>query len=223
MTNPASASAGGPSGERYRWLITFRIEGDLRFISHHDTLRLWSRALNRTGLPLRFTEGFNPHPRIMLPLPRPVGIASRAELLVFETLAPIDPDEACERLQEVAPTGLTVLGGRRLADAERVHPTSVRYQLLLPEPPPPDWNDRLRQILEAKSLQVRRPDPEGGEGRTIDVRPYLLELSGQGQALEFTLKVTRDGTARPGEIAGLLGLDPKQIHHRIERLEVQWQ
>src|SRR3990172_12981655 len=87
-------------GGRYRWLFAYSIDGDLRFISHHDTLRLFRRALARADLPVRFSEGFNPHPRIMIPLPRPVGIASRAEGLVVETVGLIDPDDALRRLQE---------------------------------------------------------------------------------------------------------------------------
>src|SRR3989304_8362378 len=94
-----------PCGERHRWLFAYSIDGDLRFISHHDTLRLFRRAMARANLPVRYSEGFNPHPRIMIPLPRPVGIASQAEAIVVETELPIDPDEALQQLRRHTPVG----------------------------------------------------------------------------------------------------------------------
>ena len=67
-----------------RWVFTFSVTGDLRFISHRDTLRLLQRAVARADLPVRFSEGYNPHPRIAIPLPRPVGVASDDEAVVIE-------------------------------------------------------------------------------------------------------------------------------------------
>ena len=81
---------------RCRCALEYTIGGDLRFISHRDTLRLFQRAVARAALPVRFTEGFNPHPRMMIPLPRPVGVASQAETLVGSHVIP------CEAVPAVA-------------------------------------------------------------------------------------------------------------------------
>src|SRR3990172_12933571 len=115
-------------GGRYRWLFAYSIDGDLRFISHHDTLRLFRRALARADLPVRHSEGFNPHPRLMIPLPRPVGVASCAEVIVVETERPIDPDDALQRLERQTPEGIAMLSSRRLALAGRL-------QTILGRPP----------------------------------------------------------------------------------------
>ncbi len=64
--------------------IRFRIGGALRFLSHAETARLWQRACTRAALPVRYSQGFNPHPRMSLPLPRPVGVAADEELLVVK-------------------------------------------------------------------------------------------------------------------------------------------
>ena len=61
--------------------IRFKVEGTLRFLSHAETVRLLERACVRAGLRLRYSEGFNPHPKLSLPLPRPVGVESDEELL----------------------------------------------------------------------------------------------------------------------------------------------
>ena len=65
-----------------KWAIELSVEGDLRFLSHHDMMRAMERLVCRAKLPLKYTQGFNPRPVLSLSLPRPVGVASRAELLV---------------------------------------------------------------------------------------------------------------------------------------------
>ena len=64
-------------------VIRFKIGGSLRFLSHAETLRLFERACVRAGLNLQYSQGFNPHPRFSLPLPRPVGVESDDELLTI--------------------------------------------------------------------------------------------------------------------------------------------
>ncbi len=69
------------SNETMLLAVRFKVEGSLRFLSHAETLRLLQRACVRAGLALRYSEGFNPHPKFSLPLPRPVGVESEDELL----------------------------------------------------------------------------------------------------------------------------------------------
>ncbi|MBI4580945.1 MAG: DUF2344 domain-containing protein, partial [Planctomycetes bacterium] len=92
---------------RYRIAIRFAVQDDVRFISHHDTMRMFERALARTDLPVRFSEGFNPRPKLSLPLPRPVGIATTADVLVVELTQPVVPEEALGRLAAQMPRGVT--------------------------------------------------------------------------------------------------------------------
>ncbi len=211
-----------PPGERYRWMFVFAIGGDLRFISHHDTLRLFRRALARADLPVRFSEGFNPHPRIMIPLPRPVGIASRAEALVIETVGLIGPNDALRRLQEHVPENIRMVSVRRLGERERLVPELVRYRLDLGEPSPADRAARVRTILETEVVQVQRAIPKTDRTKPVDIRPFIAELSVDGDAVEFSLRMIGGGSAKPAEVASLLGCDAGSINHRIERLEVQW-
>lgn len=211
-----------PPGERYRWMFVFAIGGDLRFISHHDTLRLFRRALARADLPVRFSEGFNPHPRIMIPLPRPVGIASRAEALVIETVGLIGPDAALRRLQEHTPENIRMVCVRRLGERERLVPELVRYRLDLGEPSPSDRAARVRTILETEVVQVQRAIPKTDRTKPVNIRPFIAEMSVDGDAVEFSLRMIGGGSAKPAEVASLLGCDAGSINHRIERLEVQW-
>ena len=101
-------------------------------------LRLFRRALARANVPVRFTEGFNPHPRISLPLPRPVGMASDAEVLVIETVSDIDPDGTLVRLATQTPDDLHMVSVRRRESKAAMQPTSVTYRLDVEGLPAPD-------------------------------------------------------------------------------------
>lgn len=218
----ALVQGGATHDERYRWLIVFAIGGDLRFLSHHDTLRLFRRALARADFPVRFTEGFNPHPKIMIPLPRPVGIASRDEALVVETTREIDPDTALPQIRKQTPEGIELLSLRRLQRGEQLEPQRVRYRLDASDLKMDDLEARVERLFATTCIPIERISPKRKQARQVDIRPYLVDLQAIGHSVEFTLLVTGGGTAKPAEIAGALGCDHGSINHRIERLEVQW-
>ena len=62
-------------------IVKFGIKGNLRFLSHAETIRLFERACVRAGIKLVYSQGFNPHPKLSLPLPRTVGVESDDDLL----------------------------------------------------------------------------------------------------------------------------------------------
>lgn len=209
-------------GERYRWLFTFGVDGDLRFISHHDTLRLFRRALARAEVPVRYSEGFNPHPRITIPLPRPVGVASEAEAIVVETERLIDPQEALARLDRHTPAGLGMKTVKQLEVGENLQPNLVQYRMKVGDRATTDLAECIGRVLEADAIPVERRMAKGGRPRSVDIRPYIADLRVKGGAVEFTLQVTGNGSAKPAEIAGLLGFDAGSIDPGIRRLKVQW-
>jgi radical SAM-linked protein len=216
--------------ERRRWLIEYTIGGDLKFISHHDMLRLFRRALARADVPVRFSEGFNPHPRMSIPLPRALGIASNAEAIVIETEEEVDESTWLSRLQSQMPEGIVLCSARRLAEGERPQPDIVTYRYM-PQGAmdslesgvsTDDLDKRIERLISSESLWVERIDRKTKRTHRVDLRPYLIELRRDGDAIRFTLRVTGGGTARPAEIVGLLGFDSTHVNHRIHRESVRW-
>jgi radical SAM-linked protein len=202
--------------------FAFRVEGDVRYLSHRDMLRMFRRALARADLPVRFTEGFNPRPRMSIPLPRPVGVASEAELLVLEFDPPVEPSVAAERLALQMPDGIRIVEGRSLTRGSAPQPSQARYRIEPDGPVPGDLEHRFRHIIEQEVIEVTRTDPGSGAARRIDVRPFILEFRMDGSAIEFDTVITGRGTVRPAEVGALLGFDPVSINHRIRRMEVRW-
>lgn len=89
--------------------VFFTKKGDLRFISHLDMNRFFTRVLRKSGLPIWYTEGFNPHPYIAFALPLSLGFESDFEILDFKLTDDNFPTEKVkEALEKVLPCGITV-------------------------------------------------------------------------------------------------------------------
>ena len=213
---------------REKWAFAFSVTGDLRFISHRDTVRVFQRALARASLPVRYTEGFNPHPRLSLPLPRPVGVASEAEIIVIEFDQPIDGDDARRRLNDQMPSHIHLSSANRVDSDDRFVPNLVRYRI---EPPCGQvWSpeivsrvtDRIEHVMQTDILYIDRKTPGEKESRRIDVRSFLVDAKMEVDAVAFTLRVTSAGTARPREIAVVLGFDTEAVAFGIRRTAVEW-
>ncbi len=83
--------------------LLFAKTGRARYISHLDLMRTFQRAFFRAGVPLKHTEGFNPHPFISIALPRSVGYSSQCEILEFVLLDCVSREEVPGRLTAVIP------------------------------------------------------------------------------------------------------------------------
>ena len=93
----------------FRLRVRFCRGEELKFISHLDIIRLWVRALRRAGIPLEYTEGFSPHPRISLAVPLSVGVTADNELMdIFVTRA-VSPHWFMDTVNRQLPDGLKVL------------------------------------------------------------------------------------------------------------------
>lgn len=207
----------------HRLAIDFAVDGDIRFCSHRDMLRLFARAAVRAGLPIRYSEGFNPHPKLRLPLPRPVGVGSDAERLVLELTEETAPDEAVERLAAQVPQGVRLLGGRTLQPGNKSRPIQVRYRVEIPTIDRCSLQQRAADLLESSTVPYKRTDAKSGKVKEMDLRQSIEAIAVGDDCIELVLSVLDECTARPSEVISLLGIEAERINHRIRRLEVQWQ
>ena len=210
---------------RIRVSLWFSLDGDIRFISHRDSLRLFARAAKRADLPIRYSQGFNPRPRIWLPLPRPVGVASDAELLLLELSRPVAAEQLKEALSRQMPRGI-VLREALLTDPQfKAQPRVVRYTM----PLRPEQAERLAPRLaalsarEAMAAEDQPTDAVDGRGRRLDRYLQRAELDSAGAQLLLELRVAPDGTARPADLLSWLGLPPRPYLAQLRRRSVQYE
>lgn len=105
---PALSKEAGPSPSRHRYRVKFRKRGRARFLGHLDLMRTLLRSLRRARVPLLYSQGFNPKPRVQFGPALSVGIESFGEYFDFDTPTRLDPSAAAERLAASLPRGLEV-------------------------------------------------------------------------------------------------------------------
>jgi len=208
---------------RYKVAIRFAIEGDLRFISHHDTMRLFEQALMRAQLPVKFSEGFNPRPKLSLPLPRAVGVASEDDLLIVRLSEEIEPRHVLNRLAEQVPESVRLLDCWPIEPVASIQPRQVIYAVDLPAERLSEVAQIVAYLLAAQTWIIHRETRTRKPGKTLDLREYLIDASIEAQTLHWTVRVSNEGTIRPDEMLEAVGLQSSQWRHRVRRTRVNWQ
>lgn len=120
-----------------RYVLKFYKYGYVKYTSHLDLLRMFKRAFKKTGLMLRYSQGFNPHPKMGFAQPLSLGYSSRCELIEFETAADHAPEDILEKMKEVLPEGLEPVSCRRFdSDIKSLagEADSAQYTVWIPVP-----------------------------------------------------------------------------------------
>jgi radical SAM-linked protein len=215
------------------------VEGDLRFLSHHETMGTLERCAVRAKLPLRYSQGFNPHPVMSLVLPRPVGVAGTDELLALaldypDSPASADSDEArgdrlIAELQRQVPAGMTLLRARRVT-SRSVRAKRIDCRLPMEPADLPALAARLAELqtleqwLAERLTSPKRHRPgEPMKKIQIDVKPLTSNLRIEGSDLCWSALPRGESWARPGEVLRLLGLEERINLARVVRTAVEYE
>jgi radical SAM-linked protein len=150
----------------------------MRFCSHRDFARAFERSLRRAGIPMAYSAGFHPHPRISYVGAAPTGVGSEAEYLEIALAERRDPGEVAAALDAVLPPGLDIL---EAADAADCPPGSLadaiqasRWQLEVAADPA-ELATAVETFLRAEQVLVERLTKDGR--REIDARGAVLEAT----------------------------------------------
>ncbi|HEU4423991.1 MAG TPA: TIGR03936 family radical SAM-associated protein [Pilimelia sp.] len=150
--------------------IRYAKRGPLRFTSHRDFARAFERAVRRSGVPIAFSQGFTPHPKISYASAAPTGVASEAEYLEIGLQAPVDPAELQAALDTALSPGLDVLDAVEVTGpgslADRID--ASRWQVELPGVEPDRLAHAVAAFRAAPEVLVERLTKNGR--RTIDAR-----------------------------------------------------
>jgi radical SAM-linked protein len=192
-----------------RWRITYTVDGPLRYVSHLEQVRVWERAIRRAGLPLAYSGGFTPHPRLQVALPLPLGFASEAEWLDLWLEEPVGPEAITDGLAATLPEGLTIRRVEQVPPDAPSLPSRVwaaEYAVTVETTVPADEiRRRIEGLLAAETI------PRERRGRPYDLRPLILDLHleearGGECVLRMLLSAREGATGRPEEVLDALGL-----------------
>lgn len=199
---------------KYRLRLTFAKKPHLKYISHLDLALVWERALRRAQIPLAYSQGFNPRPKIQIASGLPLGTSGSAEIMDIIVTAPIDPTTARQRISETLPLGMTLHSIEEVplkAPALQHLLRQADYQVLVEtDLSSQELNERIEALLAAdKIIQTRQRKRRAEE---FNLRPWLhqlrLESAAEGEAhLFMRLTAGQFGNLRPQAVLKALGLD----------------
>jgi radical SAM-linked protein len=184
--------------------LRYAKRGPLRFTSHRDFARALERAIRRSGVPIAYSQGFTPHPKISYASAAPTGVASEAEYLEIGLQAEVDPDELRRALDAALPPGLDILEAvvaRSGNLAERVD--ASRWRVELPGVAVADLRRAVDAFLAAGQVPVERMTKQGL--RTFDARTAVVSMTVApdevGRVAADTSGVASDESSTPSEVS----------------------
>lgn len=210
--------------------IRYTKAGRIRFVSHRDVARLFERAMRRLQLPVAFTEGFSPRPKLSFGLALTVAHESEAEYLDVELTQLIDLEALPASLTAVLPDGITVEAAIAIepgcASLQQAI-VSCEWSIEILGATVPELSASIAQVMAASELPMERV--RKGRPTVTDVRPAILHLevtgpTGDGVELAAHL-ATESVSLRPAELVQLLGtslVEGRELAEGKVRRRKQW-
>jgi radical SAM-linked protein len=202
-----------PNPQSLRYRITFATRRTLAYVSVLELGKIWERSLRRAGMPLKYSQGYSPRPRLHFAAPLPVGCGSEADLMDVWLETPVNPETMLAALTDTVPPDLSVVGVQVVpaddaALSEQL--TAAEYRVWLRDAPEEVVQSAIAGFLDSPSLSL----PKRGRkyrGKTYDLRPlvealHLEDAPAPWTGLWMRLHARPGATGRPDEVLKALDL-----------------
>jgi radical SAM-linked protein len=204
------------------------VTGSLRFISHQEMLRLWQRALVRADVPVCFSEGYNPHPKISLPLPRSVGLEADDEIVCvcveYPEGKPPDLSQIKTSIGKQLPEGCSLTQVEVYDGKTSLQPGGAVYfvPVQVCQKVRTAVDNLLLRLGASERITVGRRIDKSGSSRTIDASEYIKAIYIKDNGVLAECRISPAGSIRVDEIMGLLQIDVSMLTGPVRRTSVQW-
>lgn len=205
----------------YRYRIAYQKNEAIKYTSNLDLYRVWERALRRAKLPIVYSQGFHPQPKINLACPLPLGMTSTVELVDIWLQEAQDITYLQSLLERSVPPGIIIDGLEEVSIDEPPIQTTILSSVYLVELPDGinvvDLKEKISTLSNSSELlRTRRK-------KSYDLRPLLLDIflredKVHQPVLQMHLSATEGKTGRPDEVLLELGVDPSETSITRTRL-----
>jgi radical SAM-linked protein len=192
----------------------------MRFTGHLDLYKTWERTFRRANLPIKYSQGYNPRPRINIGAALPLGFTGENEMMDVWFEDQFTPEKVTKRLEPALPPGLLI------KSIQGVKPHSPSLQKLISASEYivtlPDFINelpsRLTGLISKKEIWRER------RGKSYDLRPLIIDISdiqpddNTPQKIRMRLLTKEGATGRPDEVLSAIGIAPEET--RIHRLRL---
>lgn len=210
-----------------RLRLIYGIADALSYASVLDIGRLWERLLHRAQMPLAYTQGFNPHPRMQFAAALAVGYTSCNEVLDLLLSEMVDLDKALGKLRAQCPSGLTILRIEQVPLDEPSPQATLRqmsYQLeIQSDASTAEFLHSIAALLAQTSFIYQRL--RKGQTKAFDLRPLVMDIrhideQAGRHIIELDLLFKAEGSVRPEEVISALALPIDRL--AVHRTALLW-
>ncbi|MBF7096512.1 TIGR03936 family radical SAM-associated protein [Alkalibacter mobilis] len=202
----------------YTARVKFKRGNEIRFISHLDMQRMVQRILRRAHIPMKYSEGFNPHPKLAFAMAMSVGMLSDCEYFDVELENHVDPDEMISRINKSSPEGFTAVNAlvtnqkmQSLTSLIEESEYTINAKLLNSEDSK-KLEDAVKTILGEESIKYRKRNKKGRYNEK-EIRPLIkdLDLVIENSKIKLGMRLSTGSkeNLRPDVVIGIL--DPEKI------------
>lgn len=193
-------------------LCKFTKLGYLKFISHLDLVDLFQRTLFQNKVDVKFSEGFNPHPRMSIAYPLPLGIESNSEYMEIYLNSEVDLDDFVNKMNERLPIGIKIVEAKYDDDesiSNKVKSVVYAFKLLntfYDKNKDIDLVKELNKINDMDIVEIERKRKKGKKRIFVkeNAKDYLNRLELKDNAIYAYIKMSEQGSLKPALVFDIL-------------------
>ncbi|HUS58375.1 MAG TPA: TIGR03936 family radical SAM-associated protein [Planctomycetota bacterium] len=192
--------------------LRFTKKGEVKFLSHHDLMRFFERAIRRAALPVKMSQGFNPRPKFSIAAALGVGVSAEQEILEIELEEQLAPDFVLRKLSQTLINGIAITsaeytGGKPARISGASYEVQLPLEFVLAE-------DAAQTLLARELVEVERI-AKNKKTRRVNIRPYIRNIHAEGSTVRMELAITDSGAARPEEVIAALAAGQEIDRNRL--------
>ena len=196
--------------------VKFSKKDEMKYISHLDLMRLFQRAFRRADIPIKYSQGFNPHPKFSLATALSIGVTSDGEYMDVELENDIDRDEFIKRLNDVLPKGVKILSGKYIK-ADKSLMSLIEWSdyviefYVTNDISKEDIENCIKEILKKDEIYIKKVKIKNKKEiiKEVDIRDSiknlkLLVIEDKRIIIRATLKTGSKGNLKPQYIIDII-------------------
>jgi radical SAM-linked protein len=210
--------------QKYSYEIIFTRTAPLKYLSHLDMIRLFERIFRLAGLPLAYSEGFNPRPRFSLAVPMAVGMTSADEHLEVILTKIISVPEIIKKLKDQLPEQGIEIKTLELSKNKGLKVSRLKYDVVLKSCTSSyvEITKKVEEFSRAETVLIIKTNKRGS--REIDIRPrvFSLELGASAEYPDVLFKMeiaaTSEAYTKPDDVLNALSIEHEYVQVHREKI-----
>lgn len=210
----------------------FSKENDMKFIGHLDLMRLFQRAFRRADIPVKYSEGYNPQPKISLATALPLGVVSQGEYFDLELEEEMPLELFISKMNEALPKSLKLLKAQYTDDKKSImsliswssYVVRIEFSKTFSEE---QIHNEIEDFLDRKEILVTKVKKKKGKTKKteVNIREFIKELNifdinNDHAILKILLKTGSNGNLKPEDLISAL-IEYSDLEIKVEKTKIQ--